>query len=261
MSDTDRYSSFDYSRLVSWDDRLRREWSFLGALLEAAPARSVIDLGAGTGEHARFLAGHGFDVLGVDTSPAMLQKAREAVPEEEEGRRLRFVEGDMREVASLVDAPRGAALCLGNALPHLTDDDAVRRLATGLHRALLPGAPFVLQMLNYERFEAKGERALPLTFLPDPDDPEASIVFLRTMERREHDRVIFMPTILRQRPDREPPLELVASQRVEIRTWRRDQLVAAFSSAGFASVETFGSYQRVPFDPAESRDVILVARR
>jgi hypothetical protein len=29
---------------------------------------------------------------------------------------------------------------------------------------------------------------------------------------------------------------------------------------GFDSIEVFGTYQRAPFDPAESRDVILVAR-
>jgi hypothetical protein len=166
----------------------------------------------------------------------------------------------MREIASITVRRFGAALCLGNALPHLTADDDLARLATGLHQVLLPGAPFVLQFLNYERFEVKGEKALPVTFLPDPDDPAGTIVFLRTMERREGGRVIFMPTVLRQRPDAEPPVELIASQRVEIRGWREREVAQAFRDAGFASVETFGSYQGARFDGAESRDVILVAR-
>lgn len=247
MSSDDRYASFDYSTLINWSERLPREWAFLEPVLGSAPSRAVLDLGSGTGEHARFLASKGFEVTGIDASPAMVEKARAGGGT--------FFEGDMREIASLVGDRRfGAALCLGNALPHLTAHDDLHRLARGLRAVLLPDAPFVVQLLNYDRIEAKRERALPLTFLPN------GILFLRVMEPREHGRVIFMPTILRVDSDREPPIELVASQRVEIRGWRAGEIEAAFRDEGFTSIEIFGSYQRAPFEKAESRDVILVAR-
>jgi hypothetical protein len=166
----------------------------------------------------------------------------------------------MREISSVVEGQFGAALCVGNALPHLTGEEDLVRLATGLRRVLLPDAPFLLQIINYDRLEAKNERALPITFLPDPDDSEATIIFLRTMELQPDGRVIFMPTTLRQRSDREAPIELVTSRRVEIRGWRRSQIESAFRAAGFASIEAFGSYQKAPFDSGESRDLILVAR-
>jgi SAM-dependent methyltransferase len=254
MSD-DRYSGFDYSRLIAWDDRLKREWPLFEELLRTAPSKRILDLGSGTGEHARFLASKGFDVTGVDSSPAMLEKSRAA---EDAG--VRFLAGDMREISSVVEGQFGAAFCVGNVLPHLTGEDDIARLAAGLRRVLLPDAPFLLQIINYDRLEAKNERALPLTFLPDPDDKEATIIFLRTMDLQPDGRVIFMPTTLRQRSDREPPIELVTSRRVEIRGWRRSQIEIAFRAAGFASIEVFGSYQKAPFDPAESRDLILIAR-
>jgi hypothetical protein len=99
-----------------------------------------------------------------------------------------------------------------------------------------------------------------VSFLPDPDHPRAKIVFVRTMDLQSDGRVIFMPTILRQQSDADPPIELVASQRVEIRGWRRHQLEDALHAAGFAKVDVWGSYTKQPFDPAESRDVIAVAR-
>ncbi len=248
MSSDDRYASFDYSTLINWSERLPREWAFLEPVLHDAPAKEILDLGSGTGEHARFLATKGLDVTGIDASPAMVEKARAGGGT--------FIEGDMRNLASLVGDRRfGAALCLGNALPHLTADDDLQRLARGLREVLLPGAPFVLQLLNYDRIEAKRERALPLTFLP------GGILFLRVMELREHGRVIFMPTILRIDADREPPIEVVASQRVEIRGWRADEIEAAFGDAGFASIQLFGSYQRAPFEKTESRDVIVFGVR
>jgi SAM-dependent methyltransferase len=254
MSD-DRYAGFDYSRLIAWGERLKREWPLFEELLRDAPSKRILDLGSGTGEHARFLASKGFDVTGVDSSPAMLEKSRAA-----EDTRIQFLSGDMREISSVVEGRFGAALCVGNVLPHLTGEEDLVRLATGLRRVLLADAPFLLQIINYDRIEAKNERALPLTFLPDPDDKDATIIFLRTMELQPDGRVIFMPATLRQRSDRESPLELVTTRRVEIRGWRRSQIESAFRAAGFASVEVFGSYQKAPFDPGESRDLILIAR-
>lgn len=253
MSD-DRYAGFDYSRLIAWDERLKREWPLFDELLSGAPSKRVLDLGSGTGEHARFLASKGFDVTGVDSSPAMIEKSRASESS------VHFLSGDMREISSVVEGLFGAALCIGNVLPHLSADDDLARLATGLRRVLLPGAPFLLQMINYDRIEAKKERALPLTFLPDPDDKEATIIFLRTMELQPDGRVIFMPATLRQRPDRDPPIELLSTRHVEIRGWRRSQIESAFRDAGFETIEVFGTYQQTPFDAEESRDLILIAR-
>ena len=249
----DRYSKFDYSRLINWSPRLEREWPLLSEVLGDAPSKDVLDLSSGTGEHARFLASKGFDVTGIDTSPAMLEKSRAAGG-------ARFIAGDMRYLPNVVEERFGAAICLGNALPHLTGEDDLHNLATGLRRVLLGGAPFVAQLINYDRIEAKKERALPLTFLADPDDPGATIVCLRTMELLAGGRVIFMPTTLRQRTDREEPLELVATQRVEIRGWRANEIERALREAGFESIEFYGGYDKAPFEPAESRDVIVVAR-
>ena len=254
MSD-DRYSKFDYSKLIAWDERLLREWPLFEALFRDLPLKHILDLGSGTGEHARFLASKGFVVTGVDASPAMIEKAR-ATPDN----RVSFVAGDMRDLPSVVTTKFGAAICVGNALPHVSGEGDLDRLAKGLRAVLLPNAPFLLQMLNYDRIEAKKERALPLNFLPDPDDKQSTIVFLRTMELQPDGRVIFMPTTLRMRSDREPPIEMVASQRVEIRGWRRAQIEAALRSNGFTSFEAYGSYQKAPFDPQESRDLILIAR-
>jgi SAM-dependent methyltransferase len=253
----DRYAKFDYSRLISWNDRLQREWPLLAEVLERAPSKHILDLGSGTGEHARFLASKGFNVTGVDTSPAMLEKSRASTPGEGS---VRFIAGDMRYLPNVVEERYGGAICVGNALPHLKGEDDLRELAAGLRRVLLAGAPFLLQLINYDRIEAKKERALPLSFLPDPDDPGATILFLRTMELLPDGRVIFMPTTLRQRTDRDEPLELVATQRVEIRGWRRAEIDRTLREAGFADIEAYGSYQKAAFEPAESRDLILIAR-
>ncbi|HEX9161253.1 MAG TPA: class I SAM-dependent methyltransferase [Thermoanaerobaculia bacterium] len=252
----DRYAKFDYRSLIAWEPRLEREWPLLDEILRTAPSRKVLDLGSGTGDHARFLAAQGYEVVGMDTSPAMLEKSRAA----SEGFNVRFIAGDMRDVAPLAGEQFGAAICVGNALPHLTGEDDLGRLASSARRVLLPGGPILLQSINYDRIEIKKERALPLSFLKDPEDPLATIIFLRPMELLPDGRVIFMPTSLKMRTDRETPIEIVSTRRVEIRGWRRPQIESAFRGAGFTNIEVFGSYDKSPFDRAESRDIILIAR-
>ncbi|HSP15013.1 MAG TPA: hypothetical protein VLV78_09695, partial [Thermoanaerobaculia bacterium] len=61
-------------------------------------------------------------------------------------------------------------------------------------------------------------------------------------------------------PDREEPLELVSSQRVEVRGWRHKDLERAFRDNGFPSPTTYGAFDKSRFDLLESRDVIFIAR-
>ncbi|MFZ0183130.1 MAG: class I SAM-dependent methyltransferase [Methanoregula sp.] len=68
------------------------------------PCRAV-DLGCGTGNYAIYLAGLGFDVTGVDSSPAAIRIAQEHA--KKRGARCRFVVadllGDLHEVTSTFD--------------------------------------------------------------------------------------------------------------------------------------------------------------
>ncbi|HYU33680.1 MAG TPA: class I SAM-dependent methyltransferase [Thermoanaerobaculia bacterium] len=251
MSD-DPYSRVEYRRLIAWPQRIEREWPFLERVLATAPSRRVLDLGCGTGEHSRRLAAEGFEAVGVDASESMLEKAREEpLPEN-----LRFVVGDMRDLGRSVEGSFGGALCLGNALPHLLTDDDLRRFATGLREHLLPGAPLILQILNYDRIFAGNERSLPLNFR---SDPEGEIVFLRLMTPQPDGTVLFYPTTLHLRPGHEPAVEVRHTREVHLRGWRREEVEAALERAGFSEREAFNGFDGGAWE-ATSRDLLLVAR-
>lgn len=68
----------------SYDDPgnalLELDLPFIDAILEKLPRGIAVDTGCGTGRLARRMAARGHQVLGVDTSVEMLQKAREEVP-------------------------------------------------------------------------------------------------------------------------------------------------------------------------------------
>ena len=250
---SDPYSRVEYRRFIAWPRRIAREWAFLEAILRRAPSRRLLDLGCGTGEHARFLAAEGFDVTAVDVSETMLAKAREeTVPDN-----LRFVAGDLESLDDAVYGPFGGAICLGNTLPHLRTRDALGRFFAALRRLLLPEAPITIQLLNYERILASGVRHLPLNFRPQD---EGEIVFLRLMRAHDDGRVTFFPSTLELVPDEDPPLRVRSAKRVELFGWRLPELRAAVADAGFEEIESFGAFGGAAYEPEASTDLILVVR-
>ncbi len=251
----DPFETIDYRALVDWPKRLAREWPFFETVFATAPAGRVLDLGCGPGEHARLFASHGFEVVGVDRSPAQLTHARRGG----EANRVRFVEGDITDVAALVDGSFGAAVSVGNTLPSLGDEAALGRLFAGLRQRLLPHAPVVIQLLNYDRVERTQQRALPVNVVPDPDG-DGELVFLRLMEPRPDGHVVFTPTVLRYRSGGDPPLELVATRHAVMRGWRLAELEPLLKAAGFTDVQAYGGMDRALFDAWTSPDLIVVAR-
>ncbi len=252
MKPDDPYSRVDYRRLVAWPERIEREWPFLSGVL--GHSGRLLDLGSGTGEHSRFLASKGFEVVGIDSSPAMLAKAGDTpVPPN-----LAFVEGDLCEVERLTSGQFDGAICLGNTLPHVRDRRALDRFVAGLRARLRPGAPLVVQVLNYERVFEGGLRNLPLNFRRD--DGEGEVVFLRLMTPRPDGTLVFTPSTLRYRPDGDPPLEVVATRNVPLVGWRRRELEETLEAGGFRRRDAYGTMADVPFEPGRSPDLVLVAR-
>jgi len=102
-------------------------------ILDGLPQGVALDAACGTGRHSAYLASLRHAVIGVDSSPAMLQRAREKVPGGE------FHESDLRELP-LPDDHVDLVVC-ALALIHVPDLEAV--LAEFV-RVLRPGGSLVI---------------------------------------------------------------------------------------------------------------------
>jgi len=89
----------------------------------AGRVRSVLDLGCGTGRHASLLAQRGYDVLGVDRSPPMIERAQAA------GDAAKYAVADLRTFRT--DRRFDAALMMFAVLGYqLEDADVIAALRT-----------------------------------------------------------------------------------------------------------------------------------
>lgn len=260
MPDPDSpYSRLNYRSLIAWPARIEREWPFLQRTLAGAPAKAVIDLGCGTGEHVRHLASRGFRSVGIDLSEEQIDAARDYANEfGQHG--PEFLLGEITDLPRLTEERFGAALCLGNVAPHLEDRELSQALEA-LARRMLPEGRLVLQLINYERVFAKKLRALPINFRDDPARTGGEIAFVRLMTPDGEQHVRFYPTTLAIRPDEEPAVELKAAREVRLRAWSRTDLTAVLESAGFRLAATHGDMVGGAFEAEDSTDLVVVATR
>lgn len=108
------------------------------------PEGTVLDLGCGMGEPiARYLIEHGIDVVGVDASPAMIERCRVRFPDSE------WVVADMRELEL---GRRFDGVLAWDSFFHLSMDD---------QRSMIP------------RFASHSRRGAALMFTSGPEEGEA----------------------------------------------------------------------------------------
>jgi SAM-dependent methyltransferase len=124
----------------------RREVEFVRRHLPQPRYLSILDLCCGVGRHARPLAAHGYQVLGIDRDIGALREARRL-----SGGQVPYVAQDMRRLGLRPGALDGV-LSLWQSFGYFdaaTNRDSLRQI----HRALRPGGRLVLDVYHRGFFE------------------------------------------------------------------------------------------------------------
>lgn len=176
-------------------------------LLDIEPEQTVLDVACGQGVLARALAERGGRVVGIDAAESLIERARDASPDNDH---LDFRVGDAQRLAEAVTPPEGgfdSAVCM-MALMNIADLDAV---CAGAAEMLAPGGRFVGVILHpafrspkqtawgwvgsapgeqtqFRRVDAyMGESAIPITMNPGAAasgaDPVTTTTFHRPIAR------------------------------------------------------------------------------
>jgi SAM-dependent methyltransferase len=109
----------------------------------------VVELAVGTGRIAVPIARAGVDVIGVDSSPAMLAVAREAAQAASVADRLDLRVGDLREPPVAERVP--LVICPFRSLLHMETEDEKLRALCAAHDLLEDGGRFVFDVFSPSR--------------------------------------------------------------------------------------------------------------
>jgi SAM-dependent methyltransferase len=155
-----------------WDEIFRREGRVFDSpapvvhhvadVLQEHGCRRVVDLGCGSGRHTVFLARRGFDVIGIDSSPAALNLSGGWLAHE--GLRARLALADMRRPLPLPSSVCDAVV--STQVIHHALLDTVRGTAREINRVLQPGGVLFLSVPSRTDPEDAFAEVEPGTFVP-----------------------------------------------------------------------------------------------
>jgi SAM-dependent methyltransferase len=178
-------------------------------------ARILLDVGCGTGEHARHLARHGFIVDGVDIEPGFVEQASRKNPTG------RFVQADMTtlELGKRYDA----VLCLFSSIGYVRTLDQVDRTLAAFARHLHPGG-----LALVEPWFAPGQLTSGKVFLKTVETPELTVARMSLTEVEDRISRLHFEYVVGRSGGLQRRSELH-----ELGLFTREEMLRAFMRSGF----------------------------
>lgn len=248
-----------YDRTFSWPQRLSEEIPFLLKYLKKNNAKTVLDLGCGTGEHVIALAKLGFNMTGVDANEDMLANAIEKLAKQKETVRknIEFLPIPLSDLESLGERRFDAVFCIGNMLPNVLDYE--KELPV-LKKILSPKATLIIQIKNFDRLMEEKERFINLnfSFSESGDEWEKEYAFLRFYDfRRDGLLDINIETLV---SDGKAWRSYGIETNVQKPILKRN-LTRLLKTLGFSKIKLLGNYKGEMYDRDKSPFLIAVCNR
>jgi SAM-dependent methyltransferase len=266
MANAGMYDAFsvDYDYFVDWPRRLAAELPFIEERLRAKKAVSVLDVACGTGMHALALAERGYEVVGVDSSPGMIKRARTNAAEA--GMDVRFEVAGFGDLAHTLGGrlPQSrkpfetgfdAVLCLGNSLPHVLSTVELVQALADFAGCLRTAGLLLIQNRNFDAVLARRDRWMPLQSHKESGN---EWLFLRFYDFEADGTLTFNVLTLRRKEVGEWDQNLTST-----RLWplTQEELTEALEAIGFEAITCWGDMEGAAFDPEISGNLIVTAKR
>lgn len=224
------------------------------AVLHGSP---ILDLACGTGRVAAPLARHGFEVIGIDISESMLERARDNLAEASVQARVKLVRADMADFALSHQGACGLVIVPLGSFSHLTTIIDQMSCLACIHRSLRSGGGLVVDLTNplaalYP--ESAGELVYQCTFADQDRQVRKFVSRVTDLAEQREDVLLIYDSV---GPDG-------SLCRIEdaftLRYPFRFEMELLLERSGFEVENVFGSYELDAYT-SDSERMIIVARK
>ncbi|HBZ83507.1 MULTISPECIES: class I SAM-dependent methyltransferase [Brevibacillus] len=210
-------------------------------LLERLPVKDtgrVLDLCCGSGRHSRALVRRGYEVVGVDLSPVLLQLAEE----QNNDPRLSFARCDMRNIPYRDEFD--IVVNLFTSFGYFSSDEENAQVIRNMAQALKTNGEVVIDYLN---------PAYVTSHLVPHSTKHVNGMFIEE-KRWIEDGAVKKRIWITDDTDKEKREYLE-----QVRLFSVEQMIAMLEQAGFGQIQVFGNYQFEPYIASQSPRMIFYA--
>lgn len=233
-----------YEKLYAY--RNKNEANQLADLIEreipVSDFPNILDLGCGRGRHSITLAERGYNVLGVDLSKAVINKASE-IANDRGLENLRFEIGDMRRP---LDKTFDAVVNLFTSFGYFLRDNENARVVQSVEQMLNKDGAFILDYLNAYKVRKN--------LVPEEDEEFQEMMV--HIQREIRGNMVYKH-IRFTGDDINKPIEY--QERVKL--YELDWFKNIFDENGFELEEVYGSYEGESFDRENSPRLLMIAKK
>jgi len=260
LSQSDRASRVNtdpYQEIASFydleHDQFSDDLALIRQLVEMV-GDPVLELGCGTGRVLQSLESLDMRLCGVDSSPVMLDRARQRLST---ARNVRLIEADMRQTGLRADH-FGIAIVALNSLLHATTSHDQRAVLQECWRVLDPRGLLYIDMPNPHAgaFEFEENRVVHEGHWTLPDGCSVTKQSARSMnwtEQRITTRLWYDVV------DQSGTLKRHMTS-FDLRFLYPSELLLMLESAGFVEWQTYGSYELDPFTDTSPRFIVTAEK-
>ena len=244
-----------YYDVVYWEyleKRVPRLIDFAMRVFEREAEREVkdvLDIACGTGGPTIELAKRGFNVMGVDVSPAMIEIARRKAAEA--GVDVRFEVMDMRRLK--FEEEFDAVTCFFTSINYNVEEGDLERTMKGVYKALRRGGVFLADAPNPYRAE-RWLRGVPSIWRVDRGRVSVLVidsVYMSTVPGLiDWNRTLLVSD--------EGEVKIIADKHL-LRAYTANELKLYARTAGFRRARIYGDTRLTEEEPRDARRLFLVA--
>lgn len=217
----------------------------------------ILELGCGTGRLLAALAQRGRVIVGVDSSPAMLSRARQYLEEQDLLKQVELVEGDARTLR--LSLRFQLAFMALNTFAHFITRNDQRAVLTTIHQHLLPGGTLILDLPNAElrRYqEAEGQLFLQGTWMDASRNEMVSHLVATATDPVEH--CLHFTHFYDVHAQGGPLRRTVAQTAMALLS--PGELELLVESCSFQISHLYGDYELNPCEDTSPRLIVVAAR-